>query len=207
MKRQGELVGAFPENIVLALPQDLSCPGFLHDRKKSQKYLHPSSLSASWKPRHSTLGHKPQNGELVDLVRSSPSSYFQVKATTTKNFIEVGAQFGYHCLLAHLHEKTGRVGWSASWKNCSHTTSKSFLSWIFTWQEKIPKIFASIIFERFLKIFFSNQVSLMYTVRFWIFMLDYRASKSTDAVLYVWRQFTTRFQNNENSDPNPTQTL
>ena len=26
-------------------------------------------------------------------------------------------------------------------------------------------------------------------------------------VLYVWRQFTTWFQNNENSDPNPTQTL
>ncbi len=42
MKRQGELVGALPESesFVLTRPQNLSCPGFLHDRKKSQKYLH-----------------------------------------------------------------------------------------------------------------------------------------------------------------------
>jgi hypothetical protein len=35
MKRQVELVGALPENIVLTKLQNRSLPGFLHDRKKS----------------------------------------------------------------------------------------------------------------------------------------------------------------------------
>jgi hypothetical protein len=41
-------------------------------------------------PRHSTLGQKSQNGEIVNLVRFSHSSYFQfnfqVKAATRKIF-------------------------------------------------------------------------------------------------------------------------